>query len=133
MRKLLVVLSIIFLAAPVMLRATTQVIASPHPTIQDTQDQPRVLTPPANATGHHHRRGHGDTRRHHGIGHAYGQAGHSAARGSKRLAHYTVHGRPVRGGKEFGKGMGGFGKHTGIGTARAGKKVGKSIKRAVTP
>jgi hypothetical protein len=42
-------------------------------------------------------------------------------------------GRPLRAGKEFGKGMGGFGKHTGKGTARTGKKVGQKVKQAVTP
>jgi hypothetical protein len=35
-------------------------------------------------------------------------------------------GRPVRAGKELGKGMGTFGKHTGKGVAR-------SVRRAVTP
>jgi hypothetical protein len=35
-------------------------------------------------------------------------------------------GRPIRAGKEFGKGMGGFGKHFGIGMA-------KTAKRTVTP
>ncbi len=131
MRKLLVVLFIIFVSAPAMLRGMVEAVASPHPIIRDTTDQPRVLAMPA-ARGQ--RRGvRGDRRRHRGIGHAYGRAGRSAGRGSKRLASNTVHGRPVRGGKEFGKGMGGFGKHTGIGTARVGKKVGGGIKRAVTP
>ena len=79
------------------------------------------------------RRVRGDHRRGRGIGHAYGRAGRSAARGAARFAKHTAQGRPVRGGKHFGKGMGGFGKHTGIGTARVGKKIGKIFKRAFTP
>jgi len=97
----------------------------------NAQEERTVLNAPPQAR---RRRIRGDVRRRHrGIGHAYGRAGRSAARGSKRLATNTVHGRPVRGGKEFGKGMGGFGKHTGIGTARVGKKIGRGFKRAVTP
>ncbi|HEY0078836.1 MAG TPA: hypothetical protein VGB73_09345 [Pyrinomonadaceae bacterium] len=79
------------------------------------------------------RRVRGDRRRGRGIGHAYGRAGRSAARGAARFAKHTARGRPVRGGKHFGKGMGGFGKHAGIGTARVGKKVGKTLKRVFTP
>lgn len=85
------------------------------------------------ATVQRRRRVRGDRRRHRGIGHAYGRAGRSAARGASRLARYTAQGRPVRGGKHFGKGMGGFGKHAGKGTARVGKKIGRGFKRAVTP
>ena len=79
------------------------------------------------------RRVRGERRGHHGIGRAYSRAGRSAARGAVGLARHTAHGRPVRGGVAFGRGMGGFGKHTGLGTARVGKRIGKSVKRALTP
>ena len=88
-------------------------------------------------SGHRRRHVRGDRRRSKSIGSAYSKAGKGAARGAKGLARNIRHGRVVRGGKEFGKGMGEFGKQTGIGTARVGKKVGKTtgnaIKRAVTP
>lgn len=79
------------------------------------------------------RRRHRDTQRHSGIGHAYKGAGKSAGHGSKRFARNVRHGKPVKGGKEFGKGMGGFGKGVGKGTGRTGKKVGTTVKHAVTP
>jgi hypothetical protein len=81
----------------------------------------------------------------------YGRAVKSLAVGTARLGANVAVGRPVRGGKEFGKGVGGFGKHVGVGTGyagvaagRAGKQVGKgasaaaeatgrAVKRAVTP
>src|ERR1700730_3813740 len=74
-----------------------------------------------------------DVRRHRGIGHAYKDAGKSAGRGGKPFGKHIAHGKPVKGGKELGKGMGGFGKGVGKGTGRTGKKVGKTIKHAVTP
>jgi hypothetical protein len=93
---------------------------------QDQGDsERRVLNVPANGRRRH---GHPDRRRHHhrGIKGEFGEAGRSAGRGGKGLGTNVAHGRIVRGGKEFGKGMGGFGKHTGKGIAR-------SVKRAVTP
>lgn len=79
-----------------------------------------------------HRKGQ-DVKRHKGIGHAYKQGGKSAGRGGKRFGKNIAHGKPVKGGKELGKGMGGLGKGVGKGTGRAGKKVGRKIKHAVTP
>jgi len=98
---------------------------------QDNQSQsPRVLTARRNRRW----RGRGDRpRRHRGIGGSFKEAGMSAGRGGKRLGQNMGDGRPVRGGKEFGKGMGGFGKHVGIGTGKVGKRVGKATRRALTP
>ena len=79
-----------------------------------------------------HRKG-SDVRKHKGIGHAYKQGGKSAGRGGKRFGKNIAHGKPVKGGKELGKGVGGLGKGVGKGTGRAGKKVGSKIKHAVTP
>jgi hypothetical protein len=67
------------------------------------------------------------------IKHTYGDAGKSAGRGGKRFGRHVAHGKPIKGGKELGKGVGGMGKGVGQGTGRVGKKVGKTIKKAVTP
>lgn len=61
-----------------------------------------------------------------GIKSAFARAGRGAGRGGKRFGQNMARGRPVRAGKELGKGMGTFGKHTGKGIAR-------SVRRAVTP
>lgn len=65
-------------------------------------------------------------------------------RGGKRAPNdaYRRHGRSRhrdsigaayrRAGVSAGRGVGGFGKHTGIGTARLGKKVGRGVKRIFT-
>ncbi|MEP6718800.1 MAG: hypothetical protein ABJB21_06650 [bacterium] len=73
------------------------------------------------------RRVHGDwgRRRHRGIGHAYKQAGLSAGHGGRRFGKHMWHGRPIHAGAAFGRGMGGFGKHFGKGTARVGKRIVK--------
>jgi hypothetical protein len=95
---------------------------------EDTQNR-RVMTVP----GARRRRGRGDRPRHRGIRGSFKEAGKSAGRGGKRLGQNMAVGRPVRGGKEFGKGMGGFGKHVGKGTGKIGKRVGHETKRALTP
>jgi hypothetical protein len=110
-------------AAPV---AISPVAASVN-RLQDNQNK-RVLNVP-----HRHKRRGTDRRRHAGIGHAYKNAGKSAGHGGKHFGKDVAHGRPIRGGKHLGKGMGGFGKGVGKGTGRSGRKVGKKIKHAVTP
>jgi len=102
----------------------------------NSQDERRVLSAPQ--TTRHRRVRRERRRRHrHTIGSAYRQAGVDAGRGGARFGKNIARGRVVRGGKELGKGMGGFGKNTGIGTARVGKLVGqktaKGVKRAATP
>ncbi len=72
-------------------------------------------------------------RKHRGIGHAYKGGGKSAGRGGKRFGKNISRGKPVKGGKELGKGMGGFGKGVGKGTGRTGRKVGRKLKHALTP
>jgi len=96
---------------------------------QDENQPKRKLQVPYNGR---HRTGR-DKPKHRGIRRHYRKAGKSAARGSKRFARSIAHGRPIKGGKEFGKGMGGFGKHTGKGTAKVGTKVGRKVKHSVTP
>ena len=72
-------------------------------------------------------------RRRHGAKHAYGQAGKNYGRGGKRFAKNIRHGKPVKGGKELGKGVGHGSKNVGQGTARVTKKVAHKVKHAVTP
>ncbi|HKP46594.1 MAG TPA: hypothetical protein VJT50_08335 [Pyrinomonadaceae bacterium] len=71
----------------------------------------------------HRRRGDFGRRRHRGIRHAYANAGRSVGHGSRRFARHMRHGRPLHAGASFGRGMGGFGKHFGKGTARVGKRI----------
>lgn len=82
---------------------------------------------------HRGRRRHRDTVKHKGIKHDYANAGKSAGHGSKQFGRNMRHGKPIKGGKHFGKGMGGMGKGVGKGTAKVGKKVGSKVKNAVTP
>jgi hypothetical protein len=91
---------------------------------QEDQGQ-RVSTVSESKDGRHIR-AERPRRRGRSIKGSFAESGNSAGRGGKGLGQNIAKGRPVRGGKEFGKGMGGFGKHLGIG-------VGKTVKRAVTP
>ena len=85
----------------------------------------RVMRVPDNGR---RRRVRGEFRRRKGRGikSAFARAGRGAGRGGKRFGQNMARGRPVRAGKELGKGMGTFGKYTGKGIAR-------SVRRAVTP
>src|SRR6266496_2241594 len=98
--------------------------------VQDPQNQDqnrRVMHVP-----HRRRRTGRDLarRKHRGIGHAYKHGGKSAGRGGKRFGKNIWRGKPVTGGKELGRGMGGFGKGVGKGTGRTGRKVGRKVKHA---
>lgn len=88
---------------------------------QDSQDERRVLRIPNN--GKRRRRVRYEGRRGRGIKSAFGRAGRGAGRGGKRFGQNMAKGRPVRAGKELGKGMGTFGKYTGKGVARTTKRV----------
>ena len=55
------------------------------------------------------------------IGGNFKGAGQEASEGSKEAAHEVTSGKPLAAGKEFGKGIG-----------RAGEKVGKGVRGAVT-
>ena len=59
----------------------------------------------------------------------YGQGGRAVGHGGKELGQETAHGEPVKGATGFGKGMGSFGKHVGIGTGKAAKDVAKGTAR----
>ena len=90
---------------------------------QDGQDERRVLRVPND--GQRRRRVRSERRRRRGIKNAFGRAGRGAGRGGKRFGQNMAKGRPVRAGKELGKGMGTFGKYTGKGVARTTKRVFK--------
>lgn len=64
-------------------------------------------------------------RRHRGIKHEYKESGLSVGHGGRRFGKHMKHGRPLHAGAAFGRGMGGFGKHFGKGTARVGKRIVK--------
>ena len=64
-------------------------------------------------------------RRHRGIKHEYKESGLSVGHGGRRFGRHMKHGRPLHAGAAFGRGMGGFGKHFGKGTARVGKRIVK--------
>ena|ERR1700682_5855809 len=101
--------------------------------VQDQQNAHQTENKPKLHVPQRGRRRGRDVRRHRGIGHAYKGAGQSAGRGGRRFGKHVAHGKPIKGGKELGKGMGGMGKGVGKGTGRTGKKVGRKIKNAVTP
>jgi hypothetical protein len=88
---------------------------------QDESGQRRVI----NVPGSRRRRVRRDRGRRRGIRSAFKKAGKSAGRGGKRFGQNMAKGRVVRAGKEFGKGMGGLGKHTGKGVARTMRRVFK--------
>lgn len=123
MRKLFIFALVLMLSLPLVVRA---VVNHASAVVAYSQEQSgQVLPAPQNGRRVRRR---ADRRRRHRrtIKGEFGEAGRSAGRGGKRLGQNVAHGRLARGGKEFGKGMGGFGKHTG-------KGIGRSIKRAVTP
>lgn len=91
--------------------------------MQDEQNERRVLTIPNN--GQRRRRTGYDRKKGRGIKSAFGKAGRGAGRGGKRFGQNMAKGRPVRAGKELGKGMGRFGKYTDKGVARTAKRVFK--------
>lgn len=59
----------------------------------------------------------------------YGKGGKAMGHGGKELGQETAHGEPVKGAAGFGKGVGSFGKHVGMGTGKAAKDVGKGTAR----
>lgn len=88
-------------------------------------NSPNVL--PQNSGVRRRRRVRGDfgRRRHRGIKHEYKESGLSVGHGGRRFGKHMKHGRPLHAGGAFGRGMGGFGKHFGKGTARVGKRIVK--------
>lgn len=120
MRRFLLSLSAILLALPCFYTGySPQAFAAGA--FQDGQDERRVLTVPDN--GRRRRVRPEGRRRGRGIKSAFARAGRGAGRGGKRFGQNIAKGRPVRAGKELGKGMGTFGKYTGKGVARTAKRV----------
>jgi hypothetical protein len=120
MRKLLFALFALMLVTPGVI-SPSAVWARAYGAAQE-QEGPRVLTPPQ---GRRRRRWRAEGRRRRGIRSAFKRAGKSAGRGGKRFGQNVARGRVLRGGREFGKGMGGFGKHTGKGVSRTMRRVFK--------
>jgi hypothetical protein len=56
------------------------------------------------------------------VGGEFGQAGKDVGHGSEKAAHEMKKGKPLASGKEFGKGVGRF-----------GKSVGRAVTKAVDP
>ena len=54
-------------------------------------------------------------------------------RGGKGFGKNISKGKPLKAGKDLGKGAGGFGKGVGKGTAGVGKKIGHKTKKVFTP
>ena len=117
MRLLMTVLLAASLLSPANLQATalTHVASATRPGVSQER-------PARGARRSYRQRGRG-------IGAAYRRAGRAGARGGVGFGKNIARARPVRAGKSLGKGAGGFGKHTGVGTARVGKKMGRGVKR----
>lgn len=63
--------------------------------------------------------------RHHGKGHSFKKSGTSAGRGGSDFGKNISHGKPIKAGRHFGKGIGGFGKNLGKGVGKTSKHVAK--------
>lgn len=70
-------------------------------------------------------------RRHRGIGRAFGKAGKSAGRGGRDFGRDMARGKPIKASRRLGKGLGGFGKHTGQGTLRIGRRANRTVRRVI--
>ncbi len=121
MRRLLTTLVALLLASPLAFNLFETPVKAAARGARDESQQGRILTVP----GRRRRRARRDRGRHRGIRSAFKKAGKSAGRGGKRFGQNMARGRVVRAGKEFGKGMGGLGKHTGKGVGRTMRRVFK--------
>lgn len=120
---------IIFLSFVLLIAISSTLIASARVSTLRLPEvgvnSPRVL--PQNSGVRRRRRVRGDfgRRRHRGMKHEYKESGLSVGHGGRRFGRHMKHGRPLHAGAAFGRGMGGFGKHFGKGTARVGKRIVK--------
>lgn len=120
---------IIFLSFVFLIAISNTLVASarvPTPPLPEVgANSPNAL--PQNSGVRRRRRVRGDfgRRRHRGIKHEYKESGLSVGHGGRRFGKHMKHGRPLHAGAAFGRGMGGFGKHFGKGTARVGKRIVK--------
>lgn len=121
MRRVFLFLVALLLALPCAYMAYNPLLRAHVLQDQDGQDERRVLPVPNN--GQRRRRVRSERRRSRGIKSAYARAGRGAGRGGKRFGQNIAKGRPIRAGKEMGKGMGTFGKYTGKGVARTTKRI----------
>ena len=119
---------IIFLSFVLLIAISSTLIASARvPTLRLPEVGPNSPHALPQNSGVRRRRVRGDfgRRRHRGIKHEYKESGLSVGHGGRRFGRHMKHGRPLHAGAAFGRGMGGFGKHFGKGTARVGKKIVK--------
>lgn len=120
---------IFFLSVVLLIAISNSPIASakvPDPGLPEVGlNSPNAL--PQNSGVRRRRRVRGDfgRRRHRGIKHEYKESGLSVGHGGRRFGRHMKHGRPLHAGASFGRGMGGFGKHFGKGTASVGKRIVK--------
>ncbi|MBA2703207.1 MAG: hypothetical protein H0U60_05065 [Blastocatellia bacterium] len=120
---------IIFLSFVLLIAISNTLIASarvPTPRLPEVGlNSPNVLSQNSGVRRRRRVRGDFGRRRHRGIKHEYKEAGLSVGHGGRRFGKHMKHGRPLHAGAAFGRGMGGFGKHFGKGTARVGKRIVK--------
>ena len=123
MRKIIFLSFVLLIAISSTLVASARVSTLRLPEVG--ANAPHAL--PQNSGVRRRRRVRGDfgRRRHRGIKHEYKESGLSVGHGGRRFGRHMKHGRPLHAGAAFGRGMGGFGKHFGKGTARVGKRIVK--------
>ena len=123
MRKIIFLSFVLLIAISSTLIASARVSTLRLPEVG--ANSPHAL--PQNSGVRRRRRVRGDfgRRRHRGIKHEYKESGLSVGHGGRRFGRHMKHGRPLHAGAAFGRGMGGFGKHFGKGTARVGKRIVK--------
>ena len=121
MRRLFSAMIALLLSLPIVFNLIQPRVNASALQPQDDSEQRRVIT----VRGNRRRRVRRDRGRRRGIRSAFKKAGKSAGRGGKRFGQNIAKGRPVRAGKELGKGMGGLGKHTGKGVGRTMRRVFK--------
>jgi len=125
MRKLIFPGFVLLVAISPVTVASATVLTFPQPAFSSYS--PTVLSQDSGVRRRRRRRVRGDwgRRRHRGIKHEYKESGLSVGHGGRRFGKHMKHGRPLHAGAAFGRGMGGFGKHFGKGTARVGKRIVK--------
>jgi hypothetical protein len=120
---------IIFVSFVLLIAISSTLIASARvPTLrlpEVSANSPNALPQYAGVRRRRRVRGDFGRRRHRGIKHEYKESGLSVGHGGRRFGRHMKHGRPLHAGAAFGRGMGGFGKHFGKGTARVGKRIVK--------
>jgi hypothetical protein len=122
MRRISALFFAILFCSAAVLFAQTASTQTDKSTSTATKEQPRNATKPDSAGGEFQDAGKQITTE-------YGKGGKAMGHGGKELGQETAHGEPVKGAAGFGKGVGSFGKHVGMGTGKAAKDVGKGTAR----